>query len=222
MKILHTAIRAVMAHVETELADINVTKTYKRRKLKLDPIHRLARQLHKLRARDPKYKQKQKVYRKKYRQKNKQALKRRAKYVEMLKKRMPKPVGPTNHRKSGHASVAAIDPTYAGPDFAVMKARDEYQVDVIKYKSGERIGTYNPYMAQKVVDMYNKDALKEHLKATRKERKKGTASIVAHFFTVQEMRDRGRAYIEQNPDWREHDLGWQDRLKLVGKDTRSE
>jgi hypothetical protein len=74
-----------------EESDIKINKPYKRRRLKLDPVHRLGRQVYKLKKRNPAFKRKQKLYQKKYRQKNKMALKRRSTFVKNAKKRMPKP-----------------------------------------------------------------------------------------------------------------------------------
>lgn len=144
MKTLHTAIRAVVAAVQDEIAKINVTKPYKRRILKMDPIHRLARQVNKLKSKLPQEKRKREVYRKKYKLKNKMALQRRSKFVREAKKRMSKPVGPKPHRSTS-------------------------------------------------------------AKSERQE---------AKFFTAQELREAGQRYEEEHPDWRDHDLGWQDRLRL--------
>lgn len=76
---------------EDETADIHPNKPYKRRRLKLDPAHRLGRQLYKLKKKNPAAKRKRQLYQKKYRQKNKNALKRRAEFVKHAKKRLPKP-----------------------------------------------------------------------------------------------------------------------------------
>ena len=41
-----------------ETARINPTKTYKPRRLKMDPIHRMARQLYKMKVKNPSFKRK--------------------------------------------------------------------------------------------------------------------------------------------------------------------
>ncbi len=83
-----------------EAAKINVTKPYKPRRLELDPVHRMARQLHKLRMRNPQEKRKAKLRRVKYVRKNRQALEKRSEFVKKAKDRMPKPFDPTKHRES--------------------------------------------------------------------------------------------------------------------------
>lgn len=72
-------------HVE---AKINPTKPYKPRRLKLDPIHRMARQLYKMKSRNPNFQRKRKLYRKLYNRKNKMLLERRQDFVKNARHRM--------------------------------------------------------------------------------------------------------------------------------------
>lgn len=74
--------------VDQETARINPTKTYKPRRLKLDPVHRMARQLYKMKVKNPAFKRKQTLYRKLYRRKNKMLLKRRHEFVNKARDRM--------------------------------------------------------------------------------------------------------------------------------------
>ncbi len=75
---------------------INVTKRYKPRRLKTDPISRLSRQLYKLKSKNPVIKRKRDLYEKKYRRINKQALERREEFVRKAKERLPKPKRDSN------------------------------------------------------------------------------------------------------------------------------
>lgn len=72
----------------TETAKPNPTKVYKPRRLKLDPIHRMARMLYKMRVRNPAFVRKRKLYQKIYRRKNKLLLERRADFVKKARDRM--------------------------------------------------------------------------------------------------------------------------------------
>ena len=74
-----------VAAVDAETAAINIHKPYKPRKLKNDLAHRMARQVYKMRARNPAFKRKAALYRKKYLQKNGRNLKRRAEYVREVR-----------------------------------------------------------------------------------------------------------------------------------------
>lgn len=71
-----------------EEAAPNPTKPYKPRRLKLDPIHRMARQLYKMKIKNPDFVRKQKLRQKLYRRKNKQLLERRADFVKKARDRM--------------------------------------------------------------------------------------------------------------------------------------
>lgn len=84
-----------------ETSDLHPNKPYKRRRLKLDPVHRLGRQLYKLKKKNPGLKRKRQLYQKQYRRKNKNALKRRSEFVRKAKKRLPKPQPrPNSHHSS--------------------------------------------------------------------------------------------------------------------------
>lgn len=88
---------------EGEVSAINVRKTFKYRRLKQDPVSKMARRLYKLKSRNPEFKRKAKIYRKKYMRENKMDLKRRAEVVKEMKKRLPDPPSiprTENHRKS--------------------------------------------------------------------------------------------------------------------------
>ena len=71
-----------------ETSDINVNKQWKPRRLKTDSVHRLARQVYKLKAKNPTLKRKRQVYQKLYRRKNKIALHRRSKKVNQMKQHL--------------------------------------------------------------------------------------------------------------------------------------
>lgn len=83
-----------------ELSAINVTKPYKRRRLKMDPISTMRRRLYKMTTRDPKITRQRKLYRKVYNRKNKNALERRRDYVEKFKARLPDLPGKVNPKRS--------------------------------------------------------------------------------------------------------------------------
>lgn len=76
------------ALVEYETARPNPTKPYKPRRLKLDPIHRMARTLYKMKAKNPNFVRKRKLYRKLYTRKNKMLLERRKDFVKKARHRM--------------------------------------------------------------------------------------------------------------------------------------
>jgi hypothetical protein len=90
LSILSAALGEAMEHVasETVTSAVNPTKPYKPRKLKLDPIHRMARTLYKMRARNPQFKRDQKLYQKAYKRKNKMLLERRKDFVKKARDRM--------------------------------------------------------------------------------------------------------------------------------------
>ncbi len=69
-------------------AKINPTKPYRPRRLKLDPVHRMARQLYKMKARNPNFVRKRKLYRKLYTRKNKMLLEKRKDFVKNARHRM--------------------------------------------------------------------------------------------------------------------------------------
>lgn len=81
---LHAA-ACVLANVLEE-ARIKVNKPYKPRKLKTDQVHRLQRQIYKLKKRDPTLKVKRERYRQKYERKNKRALELRRDFVQKQRK----------------------------------------------------------------------------------------------------------------------------------------
>lgn len=85
---VNKAIASVLHHAATkvEISAINIHKPYKPRKLKNDLAHRMARQVYKMKARNPQFKRKAKLYRKKYLQKNGRNLKRRSDYVREVRK----------------------------------------------------------------------------------------------------------------------------------------
>lgn len=68
---------------------INVTKPYKPRRLKTDPISVMTRRLYKLKSKNPTFKRKHDLYQKKYRLKNKLGLKKRQDFVQKIRKRLP-------------------------------------------------------------------------------------------------------------------------------------
>lgn len=90
LAILGAAISEAMTQVskETVTSAVNPTKPYKPRKLKLDPIHRMARVLYKMRAKNPQFKRDQKLYQKAYKRKNKMLLERRKDFVKKARDRM--------------------------------------------------------------------------------------------------------------------------------------
>ena len=90
LAILGAAISEAMAHITSEVVTsaVNPTKPYKPRKLKLDPIHRMARTLYKMKARNPQFKRGQKLYQKTYKRKNKMLLERRKDFVKKARDRM--------------------------------------------------------------------------------------------------------------------------------------
>ncbi len=90
LRILGAAVREALYAVETEVvsAAINPTKPYKPRRLKLDPIHRMARVLYKMRSKNPQFKRDRKLYQKMYRRKNKMLLERRKDFVKKARDRM--------------------------------------------------------------------------------------------------------------------------------------
>jgi len=91
LRILGSAIREAMRNVGSEIAEtavVNPTRPYKPRRLKLDPIHRMARVLYKMQARNPQFKRDKKLYQKKYKQKNKMLLERRKDFVKKARDRM--------------------------------------------------------------------------------------------------------------------------------------
>lgn len=71
--------------VDAEVADINVNKPYKPRRLKTDLVHKMARQIYKMKSRDPKFKRSRALYNKMYRRKNRLALDRRSKFVRQTR-----------------------------------------------------------------------------------------------------------------------------------------
>lgn len=87
---LATAVTEAIRAIGTEetTARLNPSKPYKPRRLKLDPIHRMARVLYKMKTRNPKFVREQKLRQKLYRRKNKQLLKRRADFVDKARDRM--------------------------------------------------------------------------------------------------------------------------------------
>lgn len=100
LRIAVLRIRALASVIvlQCELA-INISKPYKPRKIKNDMIHKLGRQLYKLKAKNPGWERKTALYRKKYLQKNGRALKRRHEYVEGVRQRMG-----LNHKKPGQGT----------------------------------------------------------------------------------------------------------------------
>jgi hypothetical protein len=90
LRILGSAIREAMLNVQgfVETTAVNPTKPYKPRKLKLDPIHRMARLLYKMRAKNPQFKRDRKLYQKTYKRKNKMLLERRKEFVKKARDRM--------------------------------------------------------------------------------------------------------------------------------------
>jgi hypothetical protein len=68
---------------------INVTKPYKPRRLKTDPISVMTRRLYKLKSKNPAFKRKRELYQKKYKLKNKQGLKKRQDFVRKIRERLP-------------------------------------------------------------------------------------------------------------------------------------
>lgn len=89
LRILGSAIREALVNVGSiETSAVNPTKPYKPRKLKLDPIHRMARVLYKMRARNPQFKRDKKLYQKTYKRKNKMLLERRKEFVKKARDRM--------------------------------------------------------------------------------------------------------------------------------------
>jgi hypothetical protein len=86
-------LRSVIAEVLTrtppekaETSAIKINKPYKPRILKNDLAHRMARQVYKMKARNPAFKRKAKIYRKKYLQKNGRNLKMRSQRVREIRK----------------------------------------------------------------------------------------------------------------------------------------
>lgn len=71
---------------KTEVSAIKINKPYKPRILKNDLAHRMARQVYKMKARNPAFKRKAKLYRKKYLQKNGRNLKMRSQRVNEIRK----------------------------------------------------------------------------------------------------------------------------------------
>ena len=62
----------------------------------------------------------------------------------------------------------AASESYTGPEYATLRSVDEYRVEV-RTSSGEVIGVYPSHtMARRVVDQYEKRALREYLKVQRK------------------------------------------------------
>jgi hypothetical protein len=74
------------AKAEAETSAIKINKPYKPRILKNDLAHRMARQVYKMKARNPAFKRKAKIYRKKYLQKNGRNLKMRSQRVREIRK----------------------------------------------------------------------------------------------------------------------------------------
>lgn len=103
-RMVASAVLEVLNDDYVEEARINVTKPYKRRRLKMDPISTMRRRLYKLTTRDPKITRKRKLYQKLYRRKNKQALERREDYVEKVKKNLPPPPGRVNPKRSSKSN----------------------------------------------------------------------------------------------------------------------
>jgi len=68
---------------------INVTKPYKRRRLKMDPVHVMQRKVNKMKSRNPNVRRKAAIYRKKYVRRNKMALEKRSKFVRKAQKHLP-------------------------------------------------------------------------------------------------------------------------------------
>jgi hypothetical protein len=85
------------------LAKINVSKPYKKRRLKQTPARRIARRNYKLKMKQPKVRMKQRRTGVIYRRKNKQALKRRSGVVKKQKSLLP---------PSMKAAVMACDTLY--------------------------------------------------------------------------------------------------------------
>lgn len=81
-------LETALVEYETETAKPNPTKPYKPRRLKLDPIHRMARTLYKMKAKNPNFIRKRKLYRKLYTRKNKMLLERRKDFVKKARHRM--------------------------------------------------------------------------------------------------------------------------------------
>lgn len=92
---IRTMARLIRSHALGLLAEarINVTKPFKYRKLKRDPVHTLKRRIYKMETRDPKIKRKRSLYKKIYTRKNKQLLKKRHEFVKKAKERLPPPPG---------------------------------------------------------------------------------------------------------------------------------
>lgn len=89
IRVIAYRVHRALAQLMAETAAINVTKPYKPRKLKNDAVHRLARQVYKLKSKNPQFKAKMKKYSKQYRLKNKMGLKRRAEKVRDAKQHLP-------------------------------------------------------------------------------------------------------------------------------------
>lgn len=89
IRLMARLVAAAVLFTEPEVARINPAKPYKRRRLKMDPIHVMKRRISKMESRDPKIKRKRSLYRKLYNRKNKQLLKRRAEFVREAQKRLP-------------------------------------------------------------------------------------------------------------------------------------
>lgn len=83
-----------------EVARINVTKPYKPRRLKMDPVSTMRRRLYQLTTKDPKTVRKRELYRKVYTRKNKQLLDRRREFVNKAKDRLPAKPGTVNTKRS--------------------------------------------------------------------------------------------------------------------------
>lgn len=81
-------IEAHVVEATLEEAKPNPTKPYKRRILKLDPIHQMARRLYKMKVKNPNFVRKRKIYRKLYTRKNKMLLERRHDFVKKARHRM--------------------------------------------------------------------------------------------------------------------------------------
>jgi hypothetical protein len=76
------------AEGNTQVAKPNPTKPYKPRRIKQDPIHKMARMLYRMKIRSPAFVRKQKLRQKLYRRKNKLLLQRRAEFVNKARDRM--------------------------------------------------------------------------------------------------------------------------------------